>query len=193
VAPKRGADDVWVVGFHPAMYVVSVPMWMQYRHPLDQIKGDVASVKRVLVALGTRKQVAKVGTALSGPIMIVSSLWLTVLSGIAGTLCFVRFLNINLAILNLLPLPVLDGGHIVFALWRGVFRREIPAKVVNALVNVFAVLLIGVFIFVSFRDVWSLNRIFGRDRVRPAAEQSVEPVEADESTSPEPAPAVEHP
>lgn len=193
VTPERGADDVWMVGFHPAMYVVSVPMWMQFRHPLDQIKGDVASVKRVLVALGTRKQVAKVGTALSGPIMIVSSLWLTVLSGIAGTLCFVRFLNINLAILNLLPLPVLDGGHIVFALWRGIFRREIPAKVINLLVNVFAVLLICVFIFISFRDVWSLNRIFGRDREKPAAEQSVEPVEADESSSSESAPAVETP
>ena len=193
VTPRQNEEGVWQVGLHLAQYVVSVPMWMQFRHPLDQIKGDVASVKRVLVALGTRKQVAKVGTALSGPIMIVSSLWLTVLSGIAGTLCFVRFLNINLAILNLLPLPVLDGGHIVFALWRGIFRREVPAKLVNALVNVFAVLLICVFIFISFRDVWSLNRIFGRDREKPAAEQSVEPVEADESSSSESAPAVETP
>lgn len=193
VVPERGADDVWKVGVRLAQYVVSVPMWMQFRHPLDQIQGDVDSVKRVLVALGTRKQAAKVGTALSGPIMIVSSLWLTVLSGIAGTLCFVRFLNINLAILNLLPLPVLDGGHIVFALWRGLFRREIPAKVVNYLVNVFAVLLIGVFIFISFRDVWSLNRIFGRDREPPAVQETAEPAAAEESAAPDPVSAVETP
>jgi len=114
-----------------------------------------------------------------------------VLSGIVGALCFVRFLNINLAMLNLLPLPVLDGGHIVFALWRGLFRREVPAKLVNALVNVFAVLLIGVFVFISFRDVWSLNRIFG-GRDKPAAEEVAEPDEAEEPAVPEPATAVEN-
>lgn len=176
VAPERKEDGVWMIGCTLAMRVVSVPMWMQFRHPLDQIMGDVAAVKRVLVALVTPKQTGKVGKALGGPVMIVSSLWLSILSGLAGALCFVRFLNINLAMLNLLPLPVLDGGHIVFALWRGVFRREVPAKVVNALVNVFAVLLIGVFVLITFRDVLNLNRIFGRrDRDASALEQLDEP------------------
>ncbi|MGI5870342.1 MAG: RIP metalloprotease RseP [Kiritimatiellia bacterium] len=175
VSPEQNEDDIWMVGMQLGQYVVSVPMWMQSRHPVDQIESDVASVRRVLVALGTRKQAAKVGTALSGPIMIVSSLWLTVLSGIAGTLCFVRFINVNLAILNLLPLPVLDGGHIVFALWRGITRREAPPKLVNALVNVFAVFLLFVFVAISCRDVWSLNRILNGSQEETAVEQAAEP------------------
>lgn len=168
----------FVIGVTLYKYSVSVPMWMKHRNPVDQIKGDVSSVTRVLSALFAPKQkgeTARVGKALSGPIMIVTSLWMTVMSGLIGTLSFVRFLNMNLAMLNLLPIPVLDGGHIVFALWRGVFRREIPAKVVNALVNVFAVLLISMFVLVSLRDVWSMSVIFGGHRGDAEQEQAPEP------------------
>lgn len=175
--PSEGEGD-FVIGVTLAKYSVSVPMWMKHRNPIDQIKGDVTSVTRVLSALFAPQQkgeTKRVGKALSGPIMIVTSMWMTVLSGLLGTLSFVRFLNMNLAMLNLLPIPVLDGGHIVFALWRGLFRREIPAKIVNALVNVFAVLLIFMFVLVSLRDVWSLNRMFGRGRDKAATEQTTEP------------------
>lgn len=165
VIPLASTDAIGgrMINVQLARYSVSVPMWMRYRNPIDQIRGDASSVARVLSALFAPKQKgesARVSKALGGPIMIVTSMWFTMLSGLAGALSFVRFLNVNLAILNLLPLPVLDGGHIVFALWRGIFRREVPAVVVNALVNVFAVLLIGVFLLISFRDVWSWSVIF---------------------------------
>ena len=75
---------------------------------------------------------------------------------------FLRFLNVNLAIINLLPIPVLDGGHVVFALWRGIFRREIPPRVLNALVNLFALLIIGLFLYLCFHDVWSMAKLFGK-------------------------------
>jgi len=170
-------EGEFVIGVTLYKYGVSVPMWMKHRNPVDQIKGDVSSVTRVLSALFAPKQkgeTKRVGKALSGPIMIVTSLWMTVMSGLLGTLAFVRFLNMNLAMLNLLPIPVLDGGHIVFALLRGIFRREVPAKVVNALVNVFAVLLIFMFIIVSLRDVWSMSVIFGGSRGGDTQEEAAE-------------------
>ena len=165
----------YIIGVTLSKFVISVPMWMQYRNPVDQIKSDVRSVSRVLSALVAPKQkgeTGRVAKALSGPVMIVSLMWMTILSGLSGALAFVRFLNINLAILNLLPLPVLDGGHVVFALWRALFRREIPAKVVNGLVNVFAVLLITVFVLITFRDLWSLPQFFGRHHDREGQKQS---------------------
>ncbi len=182
--PNPDGSGTFLIGVELSRYNVSVPMWMQYRKPLDQIKGDASSVMRVLGALFAPKQKgesARVGKALGGPIMIVSSMWLTMLSGLAGALSFVRFLNVNLAMLNLLPLPVLDGGHIVFALWRGLFRREIPSVLINALVNVFAVLLIGIFILISMRDVWSLSVLFGGSRDKDKQEQ----VERAESGAPD--------
>jgi Zn-dependent protease len=60
---------------------------------------------------------------------------------------------VNLAILNLLPLPVLDGGHILFALFEIITRRKPHPKVVSVLVNACAVLLIGLMVLLFYRDI----------------------------------------
>jgi len=60
---------------------------------------------------------------------------------------------VNLAIINLLPIPVLDGGHIMSSTWELVTRRPVNGRVVNALVNSFAVVLICLFVFLSLRDL----------------------------------------
>jgi regulator of sigma E protease len=58
-----------------------------------------------------------------------------------------------LAVLNLLPIPVLDGGHILFALWCGVTRRRVNPKVQSALVHAFAALLISAMLWVTLNDI----------------------------------------
>jgi regulator of sigma E protease len=68
-------------------------------------------------------------------------------------LSFLVLLNINLAIINLLPLPVLDGGHIVMALVERLFGRPLPTRLVEYTTTVFAVLLIGFMLFVSYNDL----------------------------------------
>ncbi|RKX40108.1 MAG: hypothetical protein DRP64_13170, partial [Verrucomicrobia bacterium] len=96
--------------------------------------------------------------------------------GIINALGLIRFININLAVLNLLPLPVLDGGHICFALWEGITRRKVHPKVVGTLVNVFAILLISAMLFLSWRDVernWSVSRFFKKAPAAEAAEPQI--------------------
>ena len=69
--------------------------------------------------------------------------------------------NINLAILNLLPIPVLDGGLILFALIALVFRRRVPEKVVGMLSQAFMVLLLCLMAFLIYRDsarMWRIHR-----------------------------------
>jgi Zn-dependent protease len=66
---------------------------------------------------------------------------------------FTAFLNINLAIFNVLPIPILDGGHVLFALWEMVFRRPVHPRVVVVISNVFAALLIGLFVLLTGRDL----------------------------------------
>ena len=68
-------------------------------------------------------------------------------------LSFLVLLNINLAIINLLPIPVLDGGHIVMALVEQLFGRPLPRRLVEYTTTGFAVLLIGFMLYVSFNDV----------------------------------------
>jgi regulator of sigma E protease len=59
--------------------------------------------------------------------------------------------------MNLLPVPVLDGGHIVMACIEGVIRRPIPFFILNYVQTGFALLVIGYMLYVSFFDVQDLG------------------------------------
>jgi regulator of sigma E protease len=66
---------------------------------------------------------------------------------------FLVLLNVNLAILNLLPVPVLDGGHILMSLAEKMRRRPLNAKLVEYTTTAFAVLLISFMLYVTFFDI----------------------------------------
>ena len=95
---------------------------------------------------------------------------ITVLLSLSLTmgLYFVVVVSFALAIFNLLPLPVLDGGHIVFGLIELVFRRPLPARLVKVLTMIFVGLLILLMLYVSYFDVrrWAAPT----NAPRPAAE-----------------------
>ncbi len=147
------------VNIHSGQASSSTP-WMQYKHPVDQVKGDAVGILRILKALVTPKESKNAAQGLGGPIMIMMALWMSIKVSFLNAIGFLRFLNINLAILNLLPIPVLDGGHVVFALWEGITRRKVSAKVVNILTNIFMVLLLTAFVLLSFRDVKRAPRMW---------------------------------
>lgn len=157
--PGEGEAPRYLVGVRISPKFLTVHPWEEHRRPLDQLRGDALAIKRIFEPLFRKRgpgELKRLGGALGGPVAIVHSIWFSVLASFAGALAFIRFLNVNLAILNLLPIPVLDGGHIVFALWRGVTGREIPPRVLNGLVNAFMVLLMALFAWLCLHDVWQL-------------------------------------
>lgn len=156
----------------PDLKAGGVP-WMEHKEPWDQLKGDAKAIRRILSALGSREQAGQAAGALGGPVLIFLTLWTAIKTSLLNAVGFIRFLCVNLAILNLLPLPVLDGGHIVFALWEMVTRRKPHPKVVGIMVNTFACLLIAAFLFLTFRDVKLLPRILGSMGRRNAAAAQV--------------------
>lgn len=90
---------------------------------------------------------------MSGPAGIITMLWFSLKSeGLRGGLGLIILITFSLALVNLLPLPVLDGGHILFAFIELLIRRPLPRKFVSVLQNVFAVLLIAFFLYVTFFD-----------------------------------------
>lgn len=145
-----------LIGVTVANGLENVRAWMMYRDPWQQLKWDSMSVARVLQALvmpkqkGEREAVAK---NVGGPVAIVIGLYHTLQVGVMDGLGFLRMICVNLAILNLLPLPVLDGGHILFALFEVITRRKPHPKVVAVLVNACAVLLIGLMALLVYRDI----------------------------------------
>jgi regulator of sigma E protease len=148
--------------------------WSMSGGPIAQIKNDASKIVRLLQALTTKGEAKSAASGLGGPVAIFTMIWFALKLGLPYAIGLMRFININLAVLNLLPLPVLDGGHICFALWEGITKRKVHPKVVASLINVFAILLISAMLFLSWRDVdrnWNVSRFFKK---APAAEQ-VEP------------------
>ena len=120
--------------------------------PWTQVKGHAAAIFDFLRALATPATSGAAAGAVGGPVLILLMLWLMLKSSFILAVWFTGFLNVNLAIFNLLPLPILDGGHVVMNLWEGLARRPAPPRLVNALANLFAVLFIALFLALTFRD-----------------------------------------
>lgn len=114
--------------------------------------------KQIIIVVGMlfggSKQVG-VGE-LSGPIGIFSIIEQVRRGGFLAILSFTAFLSINIGILNLLPIPVLDGGRVVFITIEAITRKKIPRKVENIIINIFFILMMALFVFVTFNDVWRL-------------------------------------
>lgn len=91
---------------------------------------------------------------LGGPVAIATvTREATDRGGWVGFWLFTAMLSITLAIMNILPIPVLDGGHLVFLIYEGITRREPSLKVRMTLQQIGMVLLIGLMIFVTFNDI----------------------------------------
>jgi regulator of sigma E protease len=91
--------------------------------------------------------------SVAGPIMIAKMATRSAEMGVINFLGFMALLSMNLAILNLLPFPALDGGHAMFLVYEAVFRREIPSKVKIALQQAGFVLLLVFMAFVLYNDI----------------------------------------
>jgi regulator of sigma E protease len=76
-------------------------------------------------------------------------------------------INVNLAMLNMLPFPVLDGGHIALALIEAVRRRPVSARVLQHLQTACAVLLIGFMLFLAFFDTGDWLRSASKEHEEP--------------------------
>lgn len=91
---------------------------------------------------------------LGGPVAIANvTRQATDAGGAIGFWNITAFLSITLAIMNILPIPVLDGGHLMFLIYEGITRREPSAKVRMALQQIGFLLIIALFIFVTFNDI----------------------------------------
>lgn len=95
-------------------------------------------------------------SAVAGPIGIYSLLNDASRLGLVYLFNFVALISINLAILNLLPFPALDGGRLLFVIIEAIIRRPIKPKIANALNLVGFVLLIALMLVIAVSDVFKL-------------------------------------
>jgi len=114
---------------------------------------------------------------LSGPVGIITGLALKVNDDYRLALSFLVLLNINLAFLNMLPIPVLDGGHILMSIIEAIRRRPISPRIVEYSTTVFAVLLISFMLYVTWADIQRFSRLWSFFPGKAQVEQSEKPAE----------------
>jgi regulator of sigma E protease len=93
---------------------------------------------------------------LGGPILIAQMAGQQANEGLINLIHFIALISVNLAVLNLLPIPVLDGGHILFFLIEGILGRPIGQKKVEWAQKAGMLLLLVLMVFVFYNDVMRL-------------------------------------
>lgn len=136
--------------------------------PVAQIEESAGQIFGTLKTLLSRK--SDVGIQqLGGAVMIIRAYknFFDAENGWRRVLWFSVVLNVNLGLLNLLPFPVLDGGHITLALVEVIRRRPVSARLLNALQSACAIFLIGFMLFIAFYDTGDWVRSASQDREQP--------------------------
>jgi regulator of sigma E protease len=121
--------------------------------PWEQVSDVLDKTFRTINALIHSKQTGVGPKDLTGPVGILALLGAWVKIDYRLALSFLVLLNINLAIINLLPIPVLDGGHIMMSIVEKIRRRPLSQKFVEYVTTGFALLLISFMLYVTYGDI----------------------------------------
>lgn len=121
--------------------------------PMAAMTGVFSEMKKNLSAVVSGRISPKY---LAGPVGIVHVMQHSWQQGVTDALFWLGVISLNLGILNLLPIPVLDGGYIVFALAELVSRKRFNPKYLERLVIPFTALLLGFFVYVTYHDILRL-------------------------------------
>jgi regulator of sigma E protease len=143
---ERTGTDVARAGF-----IFSSGYLLIYPTPVQQLKENIVMTWRVLTGLLHPR--SDIGLSqMSGPPGIARA-YLAFSENIRMILWFTILINVNLAIFNLMPIPVLDGGHMLFATIGKLRGRALPQGLIQGTQSVFVVLLFSLMIYVSFFDI----------------------------------------
>lgn len=116
------------------------------------------SVVSVFNTLGLLFSSSQVGVSdLSGPVGIFSMIESSVSQGFVDYLALLAMLSVNIGIVNLLPIPALDGGRLVFLAYEGITRKKPNKKFENILNSIVFILLMILFVYVTFNDILRLG------------------------------------
>lgn len=122
-------------------------------HTFDTAISNCAVVYRSLIDLITGRYGI---SAMSGPVGVTAAIGSVAKQSLFDLIPVMALITINLGLFNLLPLPALDGGRLVFILFEMIFKRPVPQKyeaIVHAVGMALLLLLMAV---ITFKDIWTL-------------------------------------
>lgn len=162
VNPWSNPDDTWYMPtrgfytqfltkkFHAAGFVEA--MRLGGRHTVNTVIDLYLTLRNLVTGRLSLKE-------LRGPFGIAEIAYKISQNGTAKLLQFLGYLSVNLAVLNFLPIPVLDGGHMVFLIWEGVTRRKPSERAVQVATMVGLAFILMLMLTVIYMDLF-VHKVF---------------------------------
>ena len=95
-------------------------------------------------------------SAVSGPVGVTAAIGSAVKQNILNLFPMLALITVNLGIFNLLPLPALDGGRLLFILIEIIFRKPVPEKYESLVHTIGFILLLALMVLIAAKDIWTL-------------------------------------
>ncbi len=144
---------------------------------VEQLRGAFMSIFNTIGAVASRRSDIKL-QHMGGPVMMMQVYYgffkLDFAEGWRLALWFSVVLNVNLAMINMLPIPVLDGGHITLALVESIRRKPVNVRILEYVQSACGMMIIGFMLYICFFDVQNLFSGGGPKKVVPTP-AAVEP------------------
>lgn len=147
--------EIGLIGIKP-----SGNTFIKKDNPLSAIRNSIArtwemSVLTVVSIVKLIQRVIPMDT-MGGPILIVQMAGEQASRGFLNFFIFMAIININLGVLNLLPIPILDGGHILFLMLEGIRGKPLSEKVISLSQRIGLVFILTIMAFVIYNDILRL-------------------------------------
>lgn len=154
---RAGSGTILVLGAYKAMKTEMTPGMTFFQAVPAAYHRSVFAVRQIGMLISKLVNRPKsTGHAIGGPIMIAQVSYGYLKRGFTSLIKFLGFIGINLAVLNLLPIPVLDGGMLVMLGVEGAMRRKPPEKIVIIAQTIGFVFLVSLMLFVFYNDIMRL-------------------------------------
>ena len=151
VIPRESGDRA-VIGINPVMDVKQYGIGESAEYAVTHTGSTIMEMLQGLWNIVTGHSKGDV----AGPIGVAQMAGQVVQHGFISLLLFTALLSLNLGVINLLPIPVLDGGHLVLLILEGITGRKLPEKALQYIQMTGVGLLLLVFVYSTFQDILRL-------------------------------------
>ena len=131
-----------------------------YKGLIGSVKYAFIETKNIILSMGTTLKFLFTGNLgindLSGPVGIYKVVDEQAQNGLKDLFYLMAYLSVNVGVMNLIPFPAFDGGHLLFLIIEKIRRKPVSAKVEETLTGIGSVCLILLMIYVTFHDVINL-------------------------------------
>jgi len=130
-----------------------------FLHSFNLAHYSIAALGHLIKTSFEEKSVEPLSSSVVGPVGILAITKLTISAGVVAILNLVALISLALAIMNILPLPALDGGRLLFIFIEGITKKRIPLKIESKINLVGFMVLIFLLVAVTYKDILQFKGI----------------------------------